>query len=414
MKRLLAIWRIVGAVAVLSSIITCGDNAPLNSVFTTGDDKTRVDYILAKAQAHLDNGNFDSAQNLAERALAINAHNETAAQLLGFALLARAGLSPFEMAEKLIDVAESSASGTTGILFALSPIAETEASDFDVIGTRDHSNLAIFEDFDVYTPNLPGSLEDPNSPRNQVHVLHTTNRIIEAICPFVDPNALQPDVDNRHVCDFSFARKDAPTQSLFLWALAHLVEALALNKVLMFRDDLIDPNATEATSNDTSSLNLFKRVTALQASQSQLSITDFVTAVTTVQNNILSIYDDAEGSLLFTVMTDLTAVLKAFQAIDGIPDSVVASLRSVIDSINTQASQIGENSDTVSGQATGFRDQLINAMSSNMAENVDQYISDNDLDAANATQEQIDAKNTLCEALSSVETAGVSLPNACS
>ena len=90
---------VVGPVFLVGILSGCG-SANFNKIWG-GDDKA-LDSLIAQAKIHYDKGDFDKAEDFAEKAYDINDQNEEAAVLLGYINLSKGGIDPFVLAKKLV------------------------------------------------------------------------------------------------------------------------------------------------------------------------------------------------------------------------------------------------------------------------------------------------------------------------
>jgi tetratricopeptide (TPR) repeat protein len=344
----------------------CGKDSNVNQIFKSSDDDKRFDTLLALGRINYDQGNHDAARKYAEQAYTINPESEKGATLYAYVLLGQVGIDPFSMTKSLItktstsstaattttgtttklDLAEASTNGAEA-LTKFSTLINIDEVDIKNMGDYESSDNKYFKDFPIFIPKKPNA---DGGPRSVNKTLINVVKAIKVICPFVSPDA-RIDGYDLHDCTSSDSDLKTQAKSHFLWSLAHLAEALAFNSVLLY--DGGDGKAAALAEADAPETGVFKRVSALdQTKFSGTEIADYVDAVVELKDNIQAIFDTSSDSMLFSTLSDLTAVSLGFAAMPGIPDSVTKSIKAGLQTIKDLGEKLSSSADSALGAQT--------------------------------------------------------------
>src|SRR5687768_4119943 len=117
------------------ALASCGGSSNFNFnkvIFVDQEDAERFDVLMTEARLAYDGSRYFEAQRAAEKAYAISPNSESAAQLLGFVYLARAGIDIFTLIKKMDELGGKNTSATSGsldVLAQLAPLIELKESD---------------------------------------------------------------------------------------------------------------------------------------------------------------------------------------------------------------------------------------------------------------------------------------------
>lgn len=175
----------------------------------------------------------------------------------------------------------------------------------------------------------------------------------------------------------------------FLWALAHLTEAVAFNSVILY-----DPTGEGP--------NLIRRSEALKSFQPTdlLSYISSVAELAQVLNIILPVDpDESKNSMLMAIINNLETANKAFKALPGIPKTITSVVDESLNEIEEQRKKISNvqtNQNEVSERSRALKEQLTQGLSKNIREQITNKAENGELTEDN--------KKELCEAYSSIST----------
>ncbi|NRA44134.1 MAG: hypothetical protein HRU09_04155 [Oligoflexales bacterium] len=365
---------------VLLLLTSCGSASNLNTIlFVRGTDKERVDTLVVKAQALHDEGKYEDSLELLESALAYTKNNEAVIELKASNELALGGFGLFELVGKFIDIAKESESSndTADILNTLSTLVSVGDSELSLLGSKsDLADNSILKDLTVYVPNYPGDHTDGTSARATIPSLMYLNKAIKTVCPLIAAELRQTDgeiLHNRYQCEPFKGVSVVPSKSYFIFFMSHLAEVLYFNIVLLYTDN----SESSSSSNAQNSSNIFKRISAVSSASSNFDISNLsaiTEATTEVVSNVSSIFDTAQGSMLFELMNDLKKAVGSFDYIDGIDASVTQQLNKVLEDIEAQANQANNAKDSISGSTSALKSQLGDSIVSNLNSQVDTVV----------------------------------------
>ncbi len=345
-----------------TALAACGDNFNINQILVTKEQRETVDILTAEAEINYDRGDFGAARSKAEKAYAINPKHEKTAVLLGYIYLSSAGIDAFQLAKSMIKVGDNQraaalqSSSDTGdaaqTLSDLSSVIGISADDIIKLGTIPDSAVAAFQSYPVIHP------ADASIARSQsgVATLEYLGRAIQVICPFVDP-AVLIEGDPRHArenCPESGKVSNELAKLHFLWAFAHLTDALAFREVLLYR------------SGEATTPHIQLRAEAVKTGATDVAT--YLNMVTELNADILAIFDPANAdSQLNAVLNGLRAASAALSALPGIPDSLRAGITEAVSSIENAAPEGVAN-----GAGDALKGQLTTEISGNLSTKIDE------------------------------------------
>lgn len=362
-------------------MIGCGDD-PLPNInkylFTSSNDTDALDSLLIRAQMKYDRGDFEEAYELANKAYNIKPDSEQVIVLLSFINLSLAGIDPLQVAMKLSDMGTTSTSTSTttstatsladttstststststndtaGQLTKLSVLINLSSADFEKLGNKAVSDVAIWKDMDIIEPDkvAEDGEDTTKSPRTLVDTLRRVNDVIKLVCPFADSDILietEPladGVNGRHKCTATTQVRSHRAKVHLIWGLAHLTEALALNSILLY-----------STSGSTP--NIQRRAEAMNGqTYTAATIGTYLTLVGEVATSVDTIFDTNKNSMLTATLTDMKSFLAAASKA-GMPDDTIKSVKTAMDQLKATAEKMGGGA-SVENEATALRGQM--------------------------------------------------------
>ncbi len=319
------------------TLLSCGDRSN-NRIWVSPKDKARFDVLLIKAQACYDRGEFDDAAESAQAAYAFNSKSEKAAQLLAFSKLGQIGFDVPSLAQFLITI--SNTQNLANLLLALKQLLNIREQDLLAMSTKKEvSTNLYFVGLDLYFPKTPGDYTNTSDPRGSVPLLLKMNEVIAVMCPFVPADLRGSGA--RYACTDNTGFAVHPSQTLILYAMAHLAEAVAFNSLLFYSSNT--QTSTSATSDPLTASNLLQRINTFSKITSGDEDT-IVGAFSEMATAYVAIVDPSVGSMESEILVDFSQVINAFKRISGLPSSVIGSL-------NTAMAQL-TNIQTTSGEIT--------------------------------------------------------------
>lgn len=397
----------VALVGIALLTTACGSSSNLNQIWGGSDDAG--DTLLIDARMAYDRGDFSEAEKLAEKLIATNPDNETAAVLLGYAYLSHGGIDPFRLARELIAIqneekngTDTSAALTDAELFGdaaemrslamaaqqqsgtSSGSAEDSSSDASTTLTKLQARLLNLSDSDKTalvesTTNsglfasapisVPRKITD--DVRNGVTTLSFMNKAMRSVCRFVNDGA-KVEGDSRDTdaaCTIvDFERKNA-AKAHFLWAFSHLTEALVYQSVLL-TSTVESGKSNFQVAVDSLNNKKFENVDGIQ---------QFVTDVQDLRTVINSVFDTSDDSMLTATLRDLTAVQNAFDQMVGLPDEMKTQITNAMAKINDVATKLNEattkaNQVGLSDKSKALKGQMTSKFSKTVGSKIDKVV----------------------------------------
>jgi hypothetical protein len=365
--------------------------------------------LLSRSRIRLDAGDYEGALRDAEASLTLAPDCGACAVQVGYCHLGVAGLDMFQLARKLIEKNEASdesgaelasteGSNASGQLTSLASLVGLGPDDYEAI-TLPGNRLGElegapasgpFRDLPVYLPKNSAEARASDSP-----TLYHIARAAFVLCPFMPASVkiLGDQPDMRHAAESCQADEEidkAGSNALFVWAVAHLVEAIAFHQVVLYTQDGVTPN-------------LQKRAAILESRSEIPSLTEYVKAV----KDLAAVVDiilptdasAARASMLTAMFNDLQTVSLAFQNMAAVPADVSKGIVDAIAELQGQKDKIGSAGGSAEGKdqgAVAFKDQLTEGMATELKKQISSKIDSGQLN----DQERTD----LCSAYRQIST----------
>jgi len=334
--------------------------------------------LLSRSEIQLDEGDYEAALNNAEKALKLAPDCAACAIQVGYCHLAVAGLDLFQLARKMLekDKTEEEASTTlaesgnaSGQLSALASLVGLTADDYLAItltGNRlgdleGAPQNGPFQTLPVYLPKTA-----PEARESDSLTLKHIAQAIAVICPFM-PEAVKllgDEGDVRHVdesCTKEGQAGTARSNALFIWAIAHLVEAIAFHQLVLY-------------ANDGGLPNLQKRAVVLEDRSVVTSLTDYIKAVrdlAAVVDIILPTEKSAaRASMLTAMVNDLQTVSLAFQNMLAVPAEISEGIVDAIADLQGQKTKISSPKNDQDQSSVAFKDQLTEGLATELQKQI--------------------------------------------
>ncbi len=388
----------------------CGAGTNFNQIW--GGDDDAFDSLMARARISYDRGDFKDASELAEKARAINPLSEDANILLGYINLSLGGIDPFILAQRLIEVntpesaatnlAEGSNSGgVAGTLQNLNKLINLTSDDLTLLSeSYETPASSFFAEIPILRPKTVTA-----ELRETVPVLKAMNNALKYVCGFVEDGvrvAADPR-DSFESCPKVAGEKSQTYKAHFLWAFAHLTEALVFQSVLLYSDGKDGKNSNiEQRSKKINNADFSATGTA--------GLTTFVTTVAELKESVDAIF--ASETTVAGGVTQLTATLNAMQsvslafaALPGMPSDLTSKITTAMDEIKKIGQKINTSSETL-GQSQALKGQMTETFSKTVATKIDETIC-KEYTSCNAVPEEVknseDVKK-LCDSYTSLAT----------
>jgi hypothetical protein len=363
----------------------CG-KANVNGLLTPDAQRHSYENLLTAGRAAYDRGDLQRALKLVKEAHELDPDAEEAAILYGFVNLSLAHGDPYSLAGGLLQYDKDKPAD-------VSPLTALRT----VIGLTDAELLGMGK-LDTTVPDLPVIVPAcVETVRQTSERLRYLNEALVAVCPFVPvPSRVLYDVRQR--CGPSQFITEDPFRALFLWAFAHLSEALAFNGVLTYTT--ADPTGAKS--------NLEQRVAAAQKLDTTApgnldAVLSSFNSISTTLEAVMPVSGvcspAAPTTQLVATLYDLLAVDLAFAAMPGIPARMTAAIHQAVDRIKGLQAQGGQP------DQKALKADLNKKISSAIASKIDE------IQAKNADKITPDVKAKACAAYASIS-AGVGTPPA--
>jgi hypothetical protein len=393
--------------------LSCGGNANLLRAISPSDQILTYDNYAESARVAYDNGQFEKAWLLGTKAYQLNPGSESISILLSYIALSLAGGDPFGLAKTMVEANKAKSDGnpislTTNLSHSENPSLFSTQNYGDLSSTTSTSStLASLQkaigltneeiekmgDKDSTDPDLP--LLKPKCVeilRREMPRFIYLDQAIRLTCPFIDPD-VRLKSDYRQECEPFDGPRNQENKAHFLWAFAHLTEALAFNTILTYGTG--DPNGSK------SNLELrAERIRGLPTNTPE-SLDRFLSAVKGLESTVDAVLPRtaicsmaAPTPQLRATLNDLLAVSAGFAKLKSIPQNMVASIRTVTEKLNSS----GDSFQTI-------RSDFTKKTSENLTNKVEELAKDKE---SPLSPEQ---KSALCSSLSSI--GGHPLPDAC-
>jgi len=278
---------------------------------------------------------------------------------------------------------DGSTKDTSDVLASLQEILGISTDEIKLLGTLDTSD-----------PELPLLVPKcAEETRTLVTTLSRVQQAIYAACPFVN-EAVKVRSDSRQLCSPSRrASGKQEAKAHFLWAFAHLTEALAYNAVLTWTTKTTNPAST----------NLEQRVAKVRNTTTvdPSEITTFIESVTNIERTVSAILPttpicSAEWptSQLKAMLNDMLAVNLAFARLPGVPSKITGSVTKAMAKI--QGLQGSTGGDSSARQAATVKSQFTKKLASTLETKM------NEIQTTQGDSIPEDQREDLCNSWSSI------------
>lgn len=391
------------------TFLACGDDGNFNpnAIFVTDHDEDRVDVLLARATIALDRKKLDKAEELATEAYNRNPDNIDASKLLANVYLSQVNLSVTGIAQRIADdlkVSDSSTASDTDaldVLGLLGDVISLSVADYEILGTRTEPKSSFFTGLPLIYPSEPGDHTNSDSPRNKLKSLRLINKAIVVLCPFISPSVTEGFSDPRHNCsEATNSTVSERAQVNFSFALAHLLEAVHFNSVLMYNEN---SQASETSTQVIENSHLFKKVKAIENVSFTLdNVTEYSDAVDELLDDINAIYKPNDSnSLLVATMIDLRVANEALSRIEDLPDDLLLKIQGVLTKIQSSVDAAGGTKTDILNQSNALKDQLNTSLVSRLGTSITEFV--NKIPATDLATADVDAKvDKVCSSYSSI------------
>jgi len=380
------------AVGLLASALSCSEQSNINGLITTDSQRGNNFYLIERAQHYYDKGEFAEARDLAVEAYLVEPNSEGAALLLGYIHLALAGIDSFALIRKLSEGGATlrlagSGGGASGTLSSLSSIIgmdDTERQKLTLSGNKVGSidgapKTGPFQGLPVLLPLTATEARDGSS-----EVVRNLFLAMRFVCPFVDEEVLLREGlgDPRHMssyCEPCAGLVSAPTRMHYIWAFAHLAEAIAFHGVVLYAPNGGDPN-------------LLKRSEALEGAlkSGTLDLDGYVSAVTVLASTVDVILptkrDKTRDSMLNAMFNDFEAAGRGFARISGLPDTFTKDIDASLADLREKQARAGAKTQDVDTGSGAMKEQLTAGLAKNIKKQIEEKDNKGELEAGKKTE----------------------------
>ena len=408
-------------------LVGCGSDSNIFSYTTNEQEKEAFDALVMAGQAAYDRNDLETALDFATKAYEQNPRSERAALLFGYVNLSLAKADPFSLATSLANIENEESDPPTA-----EELSEQQAASLQEEGAEESAaeegeeedsgtgetldklkgalgltteDILALGDLDESDPEIPVLIPKcVEEARAQVKTLEYVDAAIAAICPFVNEDIRNTD-DVRQECDLTESERKFPYKSHFLWAFAHLTEALAFYSVLTYGS--ADPEGKKS--------NLQLKMEKLQT----LEVTDptqiqsFIETVNGLEHTINQVLPvggtcslDYPTTQLVQTLNDMLAVNAAFEQIPTIPDDVKGSIVEATEKI-TNLQNANASDDKQVAQTKALKGDLTKKLAGPLSDKLDTL--------QETTGQELSAEETteLCASFESISAGGADPPALC-
>ena len=408
----------IAALSILSVwlLSSCGEDSNFNQFFSSKEQDETLDVLVYKAEKLYNEGEYAAALEAIQKAEEQSTTNEDVAVLKSYIYLSLANVDVFQVSANMIKLqtgqgcgsstttstsdSSSGSSDAAGALSQLTCLIGMSTTDIstnlalennqsgEILGVPTKEELAKFAAIPLYLPKTAADARASGSA-----VLSNINNVISTACPYVNDGAkvISTDAtDSRHQCTAYAGARYQTGKSHLVWALAHLIEALAFHSVVLYTD----PNQTDPS--------LVARSTVLSTFETTTSnLAEFVALaedLSAVIDIILPVDETAAANSMLTGMfNDLDAVSKGFAQFGDSAASITGSISTAIKGLNEKRDQIKasqSSTDTKDASSVALKGQLTAAVSTKLKSKIETDVNDGTLSG----QEKTDA----CAAYASI------------
>lgn len=375
-SRLAGVSQILG----LLILVSCSSSTNVMGLIAKPQAQRDAGALLSRSKILMDQGQYAEALDLAEHAFQLAPDCAACAIQVGYGHLSVAGLDLFQLIRKMLTKDSATAdppsfalladSNAAGQLASLATLVGLQAEDYTAI-TLDGNRLGSLEGAPSSGPfrSLPVLLPKtaPLARESTSATLWHIAQATQVICPFMpdEVKLLGSGGDIRHndpSCQREGNTGELRANALFIWAMSHLVEAIAFHEVVLYQPDGVLPN-------------LQKRAALLEDKTIITSLVEYIGAVKDLASVVDLILptqaEDAEVSMLTAMFNDLQTVSLAFQNMLAVPPALS---QGIIDSIQELQGQKDKISGSSSGQkdntSVAFKDQLTAGMANELQKQI--------------------------------------------
>ena len=353
-------------------LVSCGESN-INQLFVTDAQKEAYDELIMNATRLYDEGEYADARTEAKKAYELSPDNEEASVLYGYTTLALSGVDTFSIAKNMAGDGDSDTS-SSGFLSYIANALGVERSVVESMGTVDEGgSITEFQGYNVILP------DDMTTTRAEVANIKYLNDVISIICPFVTLDSVAVDGDSRHSCTSTTKSRTRLGKSHFLWAFAHMGEAVYLNEVLNYA------NEGATTSNI--------QVRGEAVNTGKFTPTQLVAAVSSINTTFESVFATGETKAFTALFNDLEGTSKGLAAIGNVPASFTSGISNAFSKIEAAAESVtGKTAENQSAadKTNGLRREFSEAISKGMKDKLSTEIANGNVTGAE--------KDELCSA----------------
>ena len=381
--------RLTYVAAVMATVLLagCGSKSNINQIWGGNDEG--ADSLYMEARAAYDRGDYDAAEEKAQKLVDRNPDNEDAAVLLGYIYLSSGGIDPFRLAREMIALSTPTTTTPTdkadgGVLqgpSAEDSDAEAEDDTNDATSTlqklgslinlseTDFTNLqkepftgttGLFTDNPLIVPK-----DVTPDLRQQIEVLKAMNAAIMAVCRFVD-DSVKIEGDTRHAdanCVKVDGPRNNPPKAHFLWAFSHLTEAMVFQSVLLYSTAENGDSNFKAASDKLNNSSF----------DGDAGVAEFTSKVTELKTASDLVFNTTSNdSMIASTFRALDAVDKAFGALSGLPEGITKRITGAMGKIREVGTKLGGEGST--GNVTALKGQMTDKVSKTIGKKVDDVI----------------------------------------
>ncbi len=415
---------LVISLSSLLGLIGCGENTNPNGMFLTTDAKSEsLADLFSEAERQYDLGNYGKALNLAQKALDKSPGNEAVSILIGYIHMSMAGIDAFKLVTDLIDQsATESASTATGQSASTDSCSDSDGAVKSlcklgkVIGLTNNDKVLLTNsaaslnldddsaDADTSGERIPKKASEARTAG--VVLVTGVNQTIKDICPLVSESVKilisgdqsRTNDDPRHVlsaCTPSKLPLNLKAKAHYLWAFAHLTEAIAYYTV--FSEQLTNAQKQIDSLNSSDPISFIKNLS---------TVSKLVDAILPTDASI------SADTMLTAIFNDLEAAANGFKEIPGMPENITSSITKALtelkEKIKTLSSKAngGSTSTNTDNTAAVLKDQFTAQVSTEVQNKLKN--SDGSLNSlGQQIAQDAEKKAALCTAYSQITTGQI-------
>ena len=226
--------------------------------------------------------------------------------------------------------------------------------------------------------------------RQAVNTLQKMNLALRSVCRFVDPNVLKEFQNSAGTgrydtgCTQTKQVRRNAAKSHFLWAFAHLTEAMVYQSVLLYSSST---TAEGGGSNFQAAINALSAKTYTDAA----ALASLTSDLTEVKTMIDTVFDTTDGSMLSETIKDLNSAGHAIDAL-SLPSDISKTIRDALTGLQNIADKITQTADTSTKNSQALKTQITENFSKTIGSKVgavfDKQISESLVNNESLTDEQ--------------------------